>query len=51
MDITVEYKTPEKGSVKHKELSLDTEIKFVQDYEVIDEEKPEELDDYFANNL
>lgn len=48
MDITVEYKTPEKGSVEHKELSLNTEIKFIPDYEVLDEEDAEELEDYFA---
>ena len=47
MDITVEYKTPEKGSVEHKELDLDTEIKFVPDYELLDEEEAEELEDYF----
>lgn len=49
MDITIEYKTPEKGYVEHKELDLDTEIKFIPDYEVLDdEEEAEELEDYFA---
>jgi len=48
MDITIEYKTPEKGYVEHKELDLDTEIKFIPDYEVLDEEETKELDDYFA---
>ena len=47
MGITIEYKTPEKGSVEHKELSIDTEIKFIPDYEVLNEEV-EELEDYFA---
>lgn len=48
MDNTIVYKTPEKGSVEHKELSLNTEIKFIPDYEVLDEEEVEELEDYFA---
>ena len=48
MDITIEYKTPEKGYVEHKELDLDTEIKFIPDYEVLGEEETKELDDYFA---
>ena len=48
MNITVEYKTPEKGSVEHKELDPDTEIKFIPDYEILDEEETEELEDYFA---
>ena len=48
MNITVEYKTPEKGSVEHKELDPDTEIKFIPDYEILDEEERKDLDDYFA---
>ena len=47
IDVTVEYKTPEKGSVEHKELDPDTDIKFIPDYEVIDEEEVE-LEDHFA---
>jgi len=47
MDITVEYKTPEKGSIEHKELSLNTEIKFIPDYELLDEEERKDLVDYF----
>ncbi len=41
-DITVEYKTPEKGFVEHKELDHDTETKFIPDYKVIDKEESEE---------
>lgn len=48
MDIIIEYKTPEEGSVEHKELDLGTEIKFIPDYEVLDEEEAKELEDYFA---
>ena len=47
MDVTVEYKTPEKGFVEYKELEPDTDIKFILDYEVIDEEEEEELEDHF----
>lgn len=48
MDVTIEYKTQEKGSVEHKELSINTEIKFIPDYELLDEEEAEGLEDYFA---
>jgi hypothetical protein len=48
IDITIEYETLEKGSIEHKELDPDTEIKFIPDYEMLDEEEVEELKDYFA---
>lgn len=47
MDIIVEYKTPENGSAEHKELDSNTEIKFIPDYELLDEGERKDLIDYF----
>lgn len=47
IDIAVEYKTTEQGSVEHKELDLDNEIKFIPDYELLDDGERKDLVDYF----